>query len=80
MATKEEIAQEIKIRILADVKHFNNNLPERYSIAWGGYIASLYEWSFITQEHYAELENILPKVSEPDPIAEIFEGRNNEDE
>lgn len=73
-------AKEIKQRILADKKHFNNKLPERYAIAWAGYIAGLYEWSFISQENYAELDALLPRVSKPDPVAEIFLGRDNEEE
>jgi hypothetical protein len=78
MATAEEIGKDTKGRILADLKYFNNNMPERYSIAWGGYIASLYEWSFITQEYFAQLVALLPEISEPNPIAEIFEGRDAE--
>ena len=80
MATKEEIAGELEVRIIADVKHFKGNLPERYSLAWHGYIAGLYEWSFITQEHYAKLFDILPRLSEPNPVAEIFTGREDDDE
>lgn len=80
MSTPKEIAEEIKTRIWADKKYFNNSLPERYAIAWGGYIASLYEWSFITQEHFAELESLLPRISEPNPVADIFAGREDGDE
>ena len=80
MATKEEIANELEARIIADVKHFKGSLPERYSLAWHGYIASLYEWSFITQEHYANLFDILPRLSEPNPVAEIFAGREDDDD
>lgn len=80
MVTAEEMVEEIKQRVSADIKHFKGNLPERYSIAWGGYIASLYEWSFISQEQFAEVTRLLPKISEPNPIAEIFAGREDEDE
>lgn len=79
MATADEIANEIASRIKADIKHFKGNLPERYSLAWHGYIASLYEWSFISQESYAKLFNYLPPLSSPNPVAEIFEGRDDED-
>ena len=79
MPTEEEIAREINSRILADIKHFNKNLPERYSIAWGGYIAGLYEWSFISRESFVELNNLLPKVEAPDPIADIFAGREEDE-
>jgi hypothetical protein len=80
MITKEEIEQLIKHRIKADIKHFNGSLSERYSIAWHGYIASLYEFSFIEEENYARLFDLLPRVESPNPIAEIFEGRDNDDE
>lgn len=77
MATKEEIEKEIETRIKADIKHFQGNLPERYALAWNGYLAGLYEWSLI--ERYNYLVNLLPKISKPDPILEIFEGRHNEE-
>jgi hypothetical protein len=79
MATAEEISEEINQRILDDIKHFKGTLPERNTIAWGGYIASLYEWSFVSQEQFAKLVSLLPKISEPNPIAEIFEGRDDEE-
>ena len=78
--TSVEMAKDIELRILADVKHFESNLPERYSIAWHGYIASLYEFSIIGQDHYAKLSSLLPKVGNPNPIAEIFEGRHDDDD
>lgn len=78
MATSEEIAEEINQRISDDIKHFKGTLPERNAIAWGGYIASLYEWKVVTQEQFAELVSLLPKISEPNPVAEIFEGREEE--
>jgi hypothetical protein len=80
MATAEEITKEINQRISVDIKHFKGVLPERYAIAWAGYIASLYEWSFISQKDFAELDSLLPRVSEPDPVAEIFTGRDNDDD
>ena len=45
MPTEEEIVKELASRINADLEHFAMVMPERYAIAWGGYIASLYEWS-----------------------------------
>lgn len=78
MATKEEIEEEMESRIIADIKHFKGNLPERYALAWNGYLAGLYEWGLI--ERYNYLVNLLPKINKPDPILEIFEGRDDEDE
>ena len=78
--TAEEMTKDIEGRILADINHFEGDLPERYSIAWNGYIASLYEFSIIGQEHYAKLSKLLPKVEPPDPILDIFEGRHDDDD
>jgi hypothetical protein len=78
--TATELTKDIEDRIQSDIKHFKERMPERYSIAWHGYIASLYEFSFISQEHYAKLFDLLPKINEPNPIAEIFSGRDEDDE
>lgn len=78
MPTKEEIEQELETRIQADINHFKGNLPERYALAWNGYLAGLYEWGLI--ERYNHLVGLLPKISKPDPILEIFEGREDEDD
>jgi hypothetical protein len=78
--TQEEIAKELRSRINDDIKHFNGELPKKYSVAWNGYIAGLYEWKVITLSDYKNLVDILPSIGEPDPIAEIFLGRDNDDE
>jgi len=75
--TEEEIVKELASRIKADVEHFKGNLPERYSIAWRGYLAGLYEWNAIEFGYYRSLTDLLPKIEEPSPIAEIFAGRDN---
>lgn len=80
MATAEEIAKEMEERIRTDIKHFKGTLPERYALAWNGYIAGLYEWDAIDLGWYRRLVGILPKTNEPDPIAEIFLGRDEEDD
>jgi hypothetical protein len=80
MANQEEIAKELAKRIRADTRHFEGKLPERYSLAWGGYIAGLYEWGTIDLSYYRGLNNLLPGVSEPDPVAEIFTGRDDDDD
>lgn len=74
--TKEEIKQLIKYRIEADIKHFNGKLPERYVLAWQGYIAGAFEWGNLEPSDYSYLVDLLPKVEEPNPILEIFEGRD----
>ncbi len=79
MATKEEIAIEMENRIKADVKYFNSALPERYALAWHGYLAGIFEWGLIDIPLYDRLLNLLPEISVPNPILEIFEGRPDED-
>lgn len=77
---KLDIVQELTNRINRDTKHFAGNLPERYALVWHGYIAGLYEWNLIDLKEYGRLVDILPKTSHPDPIVEIFEGRDDDEE
>ncbi len=58
-----------------NVKHFENHLPERFSIAWHGYLTGIAEWKVIDRDSYDELIKLLPKISEPDPIERILLGR-----
>lgn len=76
--TKEEVTEMVKSRIKADISHFKGNLPERYSIAWHGYLAGIFECGVIDIPSYDQLVELLPKISEPNPILEIFEGRDDE--
>ena len=76
---KNEIVIELRNRIEKDIKHFKGNLPERYALAWHGYIAGLYEWDVLDLKSYGYLVDALPKTSSPDPIVEIFEGREIKD-
>lgn len=76
--SEEEIARELENRISADIAYFQNDLPEKYSIAWHGYVAGLYEWKVIGLGNYKKLIDMLPAVGEPNVIAEIFEGRDDE--
>ncbi len=76
---KNEIVTELNNRINRDIGHFMGNLPERYALAWHGYIAGLYEWNVIDLKAYGQLVDILPKTTQPDPIVEIFEGRDDEE-
>lgn len=78
MASKEEIATEMENRIKADIKYFDDDLPERYALAWQGYLAGIFEWGLIDIPHYDHLLNLLPKISDPNPILDIFEGRDDD--
>ncbi len=75
---KEEIVEEIKSRISADVRALNGYLPERFALAWHGYLAALLEWQIIDIPQYDELFELLPDVSDPNPITTIFSGREDE--
>ncbi len=74
--TKEEIAKEIKSRINADAQALSGNLPERFALAWHGYLAALLEWQIIGIPQYDELFEVLPEIDDPNPITTIFTGRN----
>ena len=74
--TKEEIAKEIKSRINTDAKVLDGNLPERFALAWHGYLAALLEWQIIGIPQYDELFEILPEIDDPNPITTIFTGRD----
>ncbi|MGI9056289.1 MAG: hypothetical protein ACR2F2_10870 [Pyrinomonadaceae bacterium] len=76
--TKEEIAEEIKSRILADVHALGGNLPERFSLAWHGYLAALLEWQIIEIPQYDDLFEMLPEINDPNPVTTIFSGREDE--
>ena len=73
--SKEEITKQLKIRIQNELSYFNNNLPERFSLAWHGYLTGLAEWKVINRDSYDNLIKMLPKISEPDPIETILLGR-----
>jgi len=72
---KDEIVRQLKIRLQEEQKHFENHLPERFSIAWHGYLTGIAEWKVIDRDSYDELIKLLPKISEPDPIETILLGR-----
>jgi hypothetical protein len=73
--TKTEISELLQYRIQADIEAFGGNLPERYAIAWGAYLAGLIEWGVIDPPLHDKLFDMLPKVSEPDPVLGILLGR-----
>ncbi len=77
---KTEIAEIITEKINDELKHFDNNIPERYALAWKGYLAGLLEWNIIEPFEYGRLNDMLPDIQTPNPILEIFEGRDGDDE
>lgn len=76
--TNQELAEMIEIRIKADIKHFQGALPERYALAWQGYVAGAFECGGLDVPLYSHLVDLLPKIENPNPILEIFEGRDDD--
>lgn len=70
-----EIEEDLRKRIKIDLEHFNENLPEKYALAWHAYLAGLSEWKVINFATHARLAEMLPKLLEPDPVNEILVGR-----
>ena len=75
MAVQWNIADELETRIQADIDVFGGELPERYAIAWAGYLAGLMEWKVIDFPLYSRLVDLLPPIGDPNPILTIFLGR-----
>jgi len=69
------LREELRQRIKKDITHFQGQLPERYAIAWRGYLAALLEWSVVDIAAYDDLVALLPAVDD-DPAAEILRGRD----
>jgi hypothetical protein len=69
-----DIRAELAERIRADESHFGGMLPERFAIAWRGYLAGLLEWGVIDPPAYTELSALLPPVDD-DPATAILRGR-----
>ena len=62
MKTPEEmnkIAKEIKFRIEAEFKHYNDILPHEDALAWAGYITALYQYKLLSQASYDEFLELL---------------------
>jgi hypothetical protein len=68
----------VRRRIEDDARAFGGILPERYALAWGGYLAALMEWGLITPVQHKTLIDLLPKFDGPDdPVLSIFIGRDD---
>ena len=79
MNDESSIVVRIRRRIEAENAVFNGTMPERYALAWHGYIAALLEWGLIEVYQYKNLHNLLPLTEKPDPILNIFLGREQND-
>lgn len=70
-----DIVAELQCRIQKDIDARSKNLPEAYAIAWKSYLASLMEWQVISGHDYKQLIELLPQLSNPNPVLEISSGR-----
>lgn len=56
--------KELRDRIGRHADCFGGVLPERYVIAWSGYLAALIEWGLISVSDHERLCKILPPVAD----------------
>ncbi len=72
MVNSERIRNSLRNHIQEQIDYFGGMLPERHAIAWGGYLAGQFIEGLLDVHHYTELTHMLPKVSGPDPVADLF--------
>ena len=72
LARSERVRKGLQHRIQQQIDYFSGTLPERHAIAWAGFLAGIFEEGVLDYRHYDELMDMLPKISAPDPIADIF--------
>ena len=70
-ANSERVRKNLHHRIQQQIDYFGV-LPERHAIAWTGFLAALSEEGLLDHPHYVELTDMLPEVSAPNPIRDIF--------
>lgn len=76
----DSIADELGRRIRRDIDHYGGALPERFALAWAGYLAAMLEWGLIKISAYDRLTDLLPRhgSTDEDPILAIFLGRDDD--
>ena len=72
LARSQRILDNVRFRIQEQIDYFGGVLSERHAIAWGGFLAALLEEGILDYPHYIELTDMLPKIPEPNPIADVF--------
>ncbi len=60
MGVRIPTLEELEYRIQRDIEHYGGILPERVSIAWGGYLAGLLEWGLLPASSYNTVADMLP--------------------
>lgn len=68
------ILEELRARMQKDLDFFAGSMPERYAIAWRGYLAGLLEWNVLDVASHDQLVTLLPEITE-DPVIDILLGR-----
>lgn len=72
LPASEDLKKKLLHRLQQHIAYFNGELPERYVIAWTSFLAGYFEAGVLDFRHYSELLELLPKITLPDPIADIF--------
>lgn len=72
LAESDRIFANVHFRIQEQIDHFGGTLPERHAIAWAGFLAALSEEGLLAQQHYASLMDMLPEISAPNPVRDLF--------
>lgn len=72
LVRSERIFENIDFRIQEQIDYFDGVLPERHAIAWGGYLAALFEEGLLERKRYRELTQLLPPIASPNPIRDVF--------
>ena len=62
MRPSDWIARDLRRRIQQDKDFFGGSLPDRFTIAWRGYLTGLNDWKLLTDEDYHSLMITLPSV------------------
>ena len=67
-------------RRYSETTHYGGALPERFAVAWAGYLAAMLDWGLIEISAYDRLTELLPRreSTEEDPILAIFLGRDGD--
>jgi len=78
MGVRIPTLEELEYRIRRDIEHYGGILPERVSIAWGGYLAGLLEWGLLSVPAHHQVANMLPNVDDH-PVYAIMLGRDGPD-
>ncbi|MEH1871082.1 hypothetical protein [Nostoc sp.] len=65
------ISENLDCRIQDDLEVYEGHLPERFSLAWKGYVTGLMEWQVIDLTNYKKLLSLLPVIAN-DPVPDIL--------